>query len=94
MKRMDCKYSDVVITGANKGKEVGFLPLNHIEWKAAALKFSLVLNKRDHSVNYTGINTVLPKPPVIIVKAKRNGACLYNLLSILLSGRDTHAAII
>ena len=37
---------------------------------------------------------VLPKPPIINVKAKGNGMCLFNSLSILLSGRDMYTAII
>ena len=92
--KVDLDSGDVEITGENKGKEVRFLPLNHLEWKSAALKFSLILNPRDHIVQYSGINTVLPKPPIVTLKAKANGMCLFNTLSILLSGRDTYAAII
>ena len=92
--KVDSESGDVVITGENKGIEVRFLPLNHLEWKPAALKFSLILDPRDHVVEYLGINTVLPKPPIVTLKAKANGACLFNTLSILLSGRDTYAAII
>ena len=92
--RIDSDCSDVVITSECKGKQVRFLPLNEVECKSVALKFSLILNHRGHVDEYAGINTVLPSPPIVRLKAKGNGACLFNSLSILLSGRDIYSAII
>ena len=92
--RIDSDCSDVVITSECKGKQVRFLPLNKVQHKSMALKFSLILNHRDHVVEYAGINTVLPNPSIVRLKAKGNRACLFNSLSILLSGRDTYSAII
>ena len=90
---LESTNSNVEITGDHGPRIVMFLPLNNMECKSVALKFSLVLNARDHTVNYRSVNTVLPKPPVVKVKIKGDGSCLFNTLSILLSGRDTYAAI-
>ena len=83
---LESTNSDVEITGDDGPRIVRFLPLNNMERKSVALKFSLVLNARDHIVNYSGVNTVLSKPLVVKIKVKGDGSCLFSTLSILLSG--------
>ena len=69
-------------------------PLTVENCRIAGLKFSLVINGNNHPVRYSGIGNPCPCPPIITQSAHANGACLFNSLSMLLSGRDTYSAII
>ena len=45
-------------------------------------------------MKHYGIGDRLSSPPTVTISAKGNGACLFNSLSLLLTGRDTYSAII
>ena len=60
----------------------------------ASIKFSLVLNLKEHKVNMEGNDTILKNPPTVTEKSRGDSACLFNTFSLLLSGRQTYNAII
>ena len=59
-----------------------------------SLKFSFMLNLKEHKVNMEGNDTILKNPPTVTEKSRGDGACLFNTFSLLLSGRQTYNAII
>ena len=71
-----------------------FWPLGDEDRKIATLKFSLVINSQTHPLRHSGFGQITSKPPPISIKARSDGACLFNTFSILLSGHDTYSAII
>ena len=70
-----------------------FNPLTDIDWYQAVLKFNIKLGP-SHVVKTSGNGTVCYTPPEIFIEALGNGACLFNSVSILLTGSDTYSAII
>ena len=86
--------SDLTIVGEESKNEHQFIPLNNDDHKQVGLKFGLALNNIDHLLNFKGVGKHLPNPPVVTISAKSDGGCLFNSLSILLSGRDIYAAIL
>ena len=70
-----------------------FNPLTDIDQYQAALKFNIKLGP-SHMVKTSGNGTVCHTPPEIFIEAVGNGACLFNSVSILLTGSDTYSAII
>ena len=73
---------------------VRFWLLGNDDRRIAALKFNLMMNSKSHPVRCSSFVEIISKPPPILVKSKPDGACLFNSLSILLTGRDTYSAII
>ena len=71
-----------------------FNPLNDEEQWVAAMKFNLVISAASHPVKFSGVGKPCCSPPMITRSAKGNGACLFNTLSMVLTGRDTYSAII
>ena len=90
----DTGDSKITITLHEKSEEPKFLPLNQEDHRIVGLKFGLTLNKTDHNLKFVGIGNVLPKPPVVTVSARADGACFFNSMSILLSGRDIYSSIL
>ena len=86
--------SDITMTLQEKSEEPKFLPLNQEDSRIVGLKFGLTLNKTDHNLKFVGIGNVLSKPPVVTVSTRADGACFFNSMSILLSGRDIYASIL
>ena len=60
----------------------------------AGLRFNLVLKTERHKVVNVGMGLPCKFPPEITVASCGDGACLFNSMSILMSGRDTYSAII
>ena len=78
----------------SKAPLIVYNPLTVEDHRITGLKFSLVINGNNHPVRYSGIGSPCPCPPIITQSAHVNGACLFNSLSMLFSGRDTYSAII
>lgn len=68
--------------------------MNNDDHKQVGMKFDLALNNTDHILKYHSDGNSLPNPPVVTIDLKGDGACLFNSLSILLSGRDIYAAVL
>ena len=85
---------DMEVTEHCKLPPILFKPLNDEDRCVAAMKFNLVISASSHPVNFTGIGKACPCPPLITRSAKGNGTCLFNTVSMLLSGRDTYNTII
>ena len=90
----DVSDVDVMVTTVEAPPVCIFSPLNDEECVIAALKFSLVVNPKSHPVKHVGVGKVMSHPPTVTILAKPNGACLFNLFSMLLTGQDTYSAII
>ena len=86
--------SDLTIVGEESQNEHQFIPLNNDDHKQVGLKFGLALNNTNHLLHFKGVGKQLPNPPVVTISAKLDGGCLFNSLSILLSGRDVYAVIL
>ena len=86
--------SELTITLQEKSEEPRYLPLNEEDCRIVGLKFGLTLNRTDHNLKFVGVGNVLPKPPVVTVSARGDGACFFNSMSILLSGRDIYSSIL
>ena len=85
---------EVQVIESSKGPQIVYSLLTIDDHKIAALKFNLVINGKSHPVRYPGIRNHCPYPPIITNCAQGNGACLFNLFSLLLNGTDTYSAII
>ena len=66
-----------------------FWPLGDEDRKIATLKFTLVIYSQTHPLRHSGFGQIISKPPPISIKARSDGACLFNMFSILLSGCNT-----
>ena len=82
--------SSPTITCIEKGPDVIFSPLSNTKHLNAAKKFHVKLQPSDHIVSYRGIGLVFKHKPVVTVSAKPDGACLFNSISLLLSGSDMY----
>ena len=82
------------IIGETLGPAVKFFPLCPENRRITALKFNLVLKPLLTDLVYSGVGNTCKNPPLIKVNALGNRACLFNTMSILLSGRDTYSDII
>ena len=71
-----------------------FNPLTDEECKLAGLKLFLVLNPSNHALKYSGVSKIFSKEPVVTISAKSDGSFLFNMLSILLAGRETYNTVI
>ena len=58
----------------------------HEDCVCVALKFSLVINPKSHPVKNFGVGKKMSNPPTGTVSALANGACLFNIFSLLLCG--------
>ena len=83
-----------IITGIEKGPDVIFSPLSNIDHLNAAKKFHIKLRPSDHIVSHRGIGFVFKHKPVVTVSANPDGACLFNSISLLLSGSDVYSHVI
>ena len=84
-----------IVEDLNKNElSTRFWPLGDEDRKIATLKFSLVVNAQTHRLRYSGFSQIISKPPPISIRAKSDGACLFHMFLILLSGCDTYSAII
>ena len=83
-----------IITGIEKGPDVIFSPLSNIDRLNAAKKFHIKLRPSDHIVSHRGIGFVFKHKPVVTVSANPDGACLFNSISLLLSGSDVYSHVI
>ena len=86
--------SEIQVTGLQSNPYITYEPLDDENWIKAALKFNLVINSNTHPVKHYGVSDRLSSPPTVTISAKGNGVCLFNSLSLLLTGRDTYSAII
>ena len=86
--------SSPTVTCVEKGPDVIFSPLSNTECMNAAKKFHVKLQPSDHIVSYRGIGLVFKHKPVVTVSVKPDGACLFNSISLLLSGSDMYLQII
>ena len=57
------------------------------------MKLNLVINGQSHPVNFSGFGNFCPCTPTIYQRAKGNGTCIFNVFSMLLTGKDTYSAI-
>ena len=73
---------------------VYFTPLNDEDGIVAGLRFNLVLKTETHKVVNVGMGLPCKFLPEITVASCGDSACLFNSMSILMSGRDTYSAII
>ena len=69
-----------------------FNPLTDEDRHQAAMKFNLKIGKA-HVVNIQGQGNRCGYPPKIFYQASGNGLCLFNLVSILLTGSEAYSAI-
>ena len=76
------------------GPVVYFTPLNDQDRINVGLKFNLVFKTETHKVVNFGIGLPCKSPPEITIESCGDGACLFNSMSILLSGRDTYSTLI
>ena len=83
-----------IITGVEKAPDVIFSPLSNINRLNAAKKFHIKLRPSGHIVSHRGIGFVFKHKPVVTVSAKPDGACLFNSISLLLSGSDVYSHVI
>ena len=83
-----------IITGIEKGPDVIFSPLSSIDRLNAAKKFHIKLRPSDHIVSHRGIGFVFKHKPVVTVSANPDGTCLFNSISLLLSGSDVYSHVI
>ena len=67
------------------------LTIDHLN---AAKKFHIKLRPSDHIVSHRGIGFVFKHKPVVTVSANQDGACLFNSISLLLSGTDVYSCVI
>ena len=88
------RSSPPTITCVEKGPDVIFSPLCNIERLNAAKKFHVKLQPSDHIVSYRGIGLVFKYKPIVTLSAKPGGECLFNSISLLLSGSDVYSQII
>ena len=72
---------------------VYFNPLTDDDWCKAAIQFNLKIGKA-HVVNINRKGNKCGNPPYIHTEAKADGSCLFNSVSILLTGSETYSAII
>ena len=85
----------VVLEGVDKASPMYFNPLTDADCKIAALKFNLAIDPfKQHYVKITGQGNMCPSPPEITVPSHGDGSCLFNSISMLLTGRDTYSAIL
>ena len=84
----------IIITGIEKGPDVIFSPLSNIDRLNAAKKFHIKLQPSDHIVSHRGIGFVFKQKLVVTVSANADGACLFNSISLLLSGTDVYSHVI
>ena len=81
-----------LIIGTDKGIEK-FEPLSDSNRKRIAMKFYFCVSSID-KVEYTGNGNHCTSLPIITQRATGNGACLFNSLSILLSGKELYNTFI
>ena len=86
--------SSPTITCVEKSPDAIFSPLSNTECLNAAKKFHVKLQPSDHIVSYRGIGLVFKHKPLVTVSAKPDGACLFNSISLLLSGSEGNSQII
>ena len=85
----------VVLERVDKAPTTYFNPLTDANHKIAVLKFSLAIDPfKQHYVRFTGQGNICPSPPEISVPSVGDGSCLFNSISMLLTGRDTYSAIL
>ena len=82
----DLNSVDVTVTEVQGPPACFFTPLTDEDWVCAALKFSLVINAKSHSVPNYGVGNIMSNPPKVSNPALGNGACLFNSFSLLLCG--------
>ena len=70
-----------------------FEPLSDFNRKKIAMKFNFLVSSID-KVEYTGDGNELNIAPLVMTKSTGNGACLFNSLSILLSGKELYNTFI
>lgn len=73
---------------------VTFNPLTDSERIAAAATMFVRLKVQHDSVNFRGSGNVFPKEPVVSIQAKPDGACLFNSISLFLTGTELYAAML
>ena len=86
--------SEIQVTDLQSNPYIIYEPLDDEDQIKAVLKFNLVINSNTHPVKHYGVGDRLSSPPTVTISAKGNGVCLFNSLSLLLTGRDTYSAII
>ena len=71
-----------------------FVPLDDESRCLAAMKFKLVIKPQSSDLKYLGIGNACKSPPIITIYSHGDGTYLFNIISILMTGRDTYSAII
>ena len=72
--------------GFEKAPPVYFNPLTDDDRIVAALSFNLKLHASAHTVKFIGAGKKCKSPPEIYVKSVGNGVCVFNSISMLLTG--------
>lgn len=76
---------------SNKNIPVHFYPLDAEERSEAAKKLHVRVRMEEQNVQNRGIGEVFRTDPVVSIQAKPDGACLFNTLSLLVTGRDLYS---
>ena len=71
--------------------QVIFSPLDARERAAAAKKMCVCVQIEENAVQYRGKGKTFTKEPVVSIQAKPDGACLFNTMSLLLTGSDVYS---
>ena len=74
------------LNGFEKAPPVYFNPLTDDDRIVVALSFNLKLHASTHSVKFIRSGKKCKSPPEIHVKSVGNGVCLFNSISMLLTG--------
>ena len=82
----DLNSIDVTVTEVQGPPACFFTPLTDEDQVCAALKFSLVINSKSDPVTNFGVGNIMSNPPKVSNPTVANGACLFNLFSLLLCG--------
>ena len=75
----------------NLNSAVKFLPLDSEQRANAAHKMCVRLPKNTNSLQNRGVGMIFASEPVISIEAKPDGACLFNTISLLLTGSEVYS---
>ena len=73
---------------------IKFVPFDDESRHLATIKFNLVIKPQSSDLKYSGNGNACKSPPIITICSHGEDTCLFNMISILMTGRDTYSAII
>ena len=82
----DLTGDEVTVTEVEELPVCLFSPSSDEDHVRMELKFSLVINPKFHLVKNIGVGKKMRDLPTVPVSALGNGACLFNMFSLLLCG--------